>query len=150
MTTTDKTIDIGELAEFLTDLYGLDITGKESTATACAAPGALATYVTDEGEVRGHILCDVRAAAVLGAALTQIPKGGVDDAISSGQLPDNLRENIYEVLNISVNVFPHVKRLVLRDVEFDSANITPEDHCKDATAIDLSVARYGDCTIFVS
>ncbi|MEL6106417.1 MAG: hypothetical protein AAFU85_10285 [Planctomycetota bacterium] len=150
MTTTDKTIDTAELAEFLTDLYGIDISGKDSDATTCDAPGALATYVNDDGEVRGHILCDVKAAAVLGAALTQIPKGGVEDAVESGQLPDNLRENIYEVLNISVNVFPHVKRLVLRDVEFDAANINAEEVCKSSSAIELSVARYGDCTIFVN
>jgi hypothetical protein len=141
-----------ESAEFFTGLFGLKTTASVDPSLELASVGCLATYTDDGGEVRGRIVCDLQGAAILGAALTQIPMGRVTDAVKSAELPDNLRENLSEVLNISVNMLPgHVdQRLVLRDVNFQPAEDELETAKASSTGVKLDVQRYGECRLLVS
>ena len=141
--TTTQNIDSEAVGEFLTNLYGLTISATEH-AGACDSFGALATYVDGTGEVRGQILCDLEAGAKLGAALVQIPMGAVDDAVESKSIPDNLLENLKEVLNIAVNVFPgQSERLVLQDVFVED----PGSELPNKSFLKLDIQRYGSCVI---
>ena len=141
-----ETINATEFGQFLTDLYGLQITATEDASLKCEKFGALATYVDGDGNEKGYILCDLQGAAILGAALTQIPMGAVEDSVSAGALTDNLKENVGEVLNIAVNIFPATSRLVLKDVSVDPASMIGHD---EAIGLSLKVQRYGDCRLFV-
>jgi hypothetical protein len=148
MTTTNQSVNAEEFGTFLSDLYGLKITAAEEAGLTCDKFGCLATYVDSEGNEKGRILCDLQGAAMLGAALTQVPMGAVEDAVSAGELPDNLSENVREVLNISVNVFPshENQRLVLKDVSTEASELPP---VADAVPLKLEIQRYGACKVFI-
>ena len=139
---TTATSNCEEISEFLTNLYGLSVTVSAGTG-APESVGVSASYVDSEGAVKGHIHCDVAAAAVLGAALTQIPMGAVEDAVSTGVLPDNIRENVSEVLNIAVNLLPEQEnnRLVLSGVEFGSLADGVEG-LSSVGVLELAIQRY--------
>ena len=140
------------ISSFMTDLYGLEVKASENAELKLSTIGAVATYTDDSDNVHGHIVLDLPAAAILGAALTQIPMGGVEDAISSGKLPDNIRENISEVLNIAVNLFPShtTLRLVLQGVVFDAEAVEAAKDLPQVLSVDVSVQRYGDGGMFLS
>lgn len=148
MSTTKPAVNSEEIGKFLSDLFGLSFTAKEDASLTCDTFGALATYVDGEGAAKGRILLDLQGAAILGAALTQVPMGAAEDAVETGTLPDNLRENVEEVLNIAVNVFPaqSTQRLVLKEVTTNSAD---KPDIADAVALTLDVQRYGACKMFV-
>ena len=134
------TIDAEEIGKFFTSIFGLDVKLTDSTSDAPAS-GAYATYVDGDGNEKGHIFCDLAGASILGAALTQIPMGAVEDAVETGEITDSLRENFDEVMNIAVNVFAGKVsgRLSLGSIETEG---TP-DLSKGST-FQLSVQRYGD------
>ena len=148
MSTTKPAVSAEEIGKFFSDLFGLSFTTKEDTSLTCDRFGVLASYVDGDGAVKGRILLDLQGAAILGAALTQVPMGAAEDAVDAGSLPDNLCENVEEVLNIAVNVFPAQgsQRLVLKTVTTDAAD-KPE--LTDAVALSLDVQRYGTCQMFV-
>jgi len=141
-----------EAGTFFTGLFGLKVTATVDDSVVISDVGGVATYTNDTGEVRGRILADLRGAAILGAALTQIPMGRVDDACKTGQLPDNLQENLSEVLNISVNLLPghFSQRLVLKAVDFQPADDEIEAAKTAAIGLKLDVQRYGQCLLLVS
>lgn len=141
-----------EATSFFTGLFGLKVTAEVDPSVDVDAVGALATYVNDEGEVKGRILCDLQGAAILGAALTQIPMGRVEDAVKEGSLPENLQENLSEVFNISVNLLPgHVsQRLVLQNAGFNADCEGVDEAKAEGTALKLDVQRYGQCVLKIS
>lgn len=57
-------------------------------------------YVSDKNALIGACVADLRLAANTGAALAMIAEQVAKEAVTSGELPDNLRENFYEVANI--------------------------------------------------
>ncbi|MEM0926250.1 MAG: hypothetical protein AAGJ83_09470, partial [Planctomycetota bacterium] len=133
MATANPTDIASEAGDFLTSLLGLNVTVAESGPPESV--GVAVLYVDREDKVRAQILCDVPCAAILGAALTQIPMGTVSDSISSGELSANLQDNAAEVFNIAVNLLPnHANRLVLKETIFGSAS---QDISNDgATSVD--------------
>lgn len=148
MTTDTHSVDAGEIAEFLTGLYGLEIKVEAAPGAVCESAGAMASYADSEGVERGKILCDLPAAAILGAALTQVPMGAVEDAVTAGKLPENLSENVSEVFNIAVNLLPASQsaRLVLKEVTTEFGEVPASD---GAVALTLDVQRYGSCKLFL-
>ena len=73
-----------------------------------------AVYVTDTLAVAAVAVVDLPGAARLGGALGMVPKGGVDDAVEDKVLPETLKDNCFEVLNVLASVFnapgtPHVR-----------------------------------------
>ena len=148
MTTISDSVNADEIAGFLTGLYGLQVSVAADPGASCDVPGGMASYVDAVGTEKGRILCDLSAAAILGAALTQVPMGVVEEAISAGELPDNLAENVREVLNIAVSLLPgsHHARLVLDTVTTEFADVPS---CDGAAALSVDVQRYGSCKLFV-
>ncbi|MEM6471459.1 MAG: hypothetical protein AAF802_17990 [Planctomycetota bacterium] len=131
-----------ESGSFLTNLLGLKVTVSESTAPDPVA--VVAAYVDSNDVERAQILCDLSSAAMLGAALTQIPMGSVEDSIECGELSDNLKENVSEVFNISVNVLPNhdTHRFVLKEVRFGE-EATSSDDVTQSEDFEIEVQRYG-------
>lgn len=136
------TIDTDEVSKFLTSIYGLEV-NVQTTSDDSEQFGAVAHYVDGDGSPKGHIYCDLPAAAILGAALTQFPMGVVDDSLSSKTLADNLRENLEEVMNIAVNLFAGKVsgRLVLGSIDVSGEN---KPDLSAGTGLKVSVQRYGD------
>jgi len=150
--TTAAPESAASISSFLTDLYGLNVTATKNESLELATIGAVASYADGDGNAQGHIVFDLPAAAILGAALTQIPNGAVEDAVKAGKLPDNLRENVGEVLNIAVNLFvSHSElRLVLNEVLFDADAAAAAVDLPQVSSVDLKVQRYGDGGMFLS
>ena len=147
-----NTIDLHEIGPFLSNLFGLEIKASEHTSLTCEQFGAWGVYVDNEGAPKGYLYCDLDAGAKLGAALTQIPPGAAEDAVASGSLPENLQENLSEVLNIAVNLFPaHLnERMVLSEV----LTKRPEDgRCEEclpnATCVKIDIQRYGEGGLYL-
>ena len=142
------------VADFLGDLYGLSVSASDASE-ADFTYGAIGVYVNEDGDAQGYVACDIAGGAKLGAALTQVPMGPVEDAIKDGALPENLAENLFEVLNISVNLFEgnDGSRIVFQKLVTDSAEVgelrEKVDACeKVVTTIDIQ--RYGDGKVMIA
>lgn len=141
-----------------------DLTGRDVEVAAGAdpvgvggAPGAVVgLYVDDQQASAAIVVMDLALAAYSGAALGLIPVGGAQAALEDGELPQNLRENCYEVLNIMASLFnvpdaPHLRlyaayypdevlRADVRDVALRTAG--RED-------IRVEIGRYGAGTMSI-
>ena len=73
-----------EVSELISGLLGLD---TSECAAQDAAPFSIAEFVNEAGEPVGYIACDLAGGCRLGAALTQIPAGRVDEAITHAAGP---------------------------------------------------------------
>jgi hypothetical protein len=96
------------------DLVGREIEIGDGLPPENKKTNVVAVYVTDKLTVSAMAVVNIEGAARLGGALAMVPKGGVDDAISEGELVHPLRDNCYEVLNVLSAVFnvpgaPHVR-----------------------------------------
>lgn len=103
--------------ELLEGLLGRDIdavVGSGAVNPAVAPGAAVGVYTDDKMAMKAILLLDQPLAAYGGAALALIPVGQAEAAVEDGTLPENLYENIAEVLNVAASLFnhddaPHVK-----------------------------------------
>ncbi|GAB5443764.1 MAG: hypothetical protein Fues2KO_41130 [Fuerstiella sp.] len=153
MTATLNAPPAAEVSDLMRGLFGLAITDK---AAADFQPYSIAEYVDESGDVAGYLSCDLASGCRMAAALTQIPAGRVDEAISDGAIDENLAENLNEVFNISVALLAPAdgSRVVLKRVlhgsgseGFSEAAAALND--RDCTDYAFEVARYGDCYLQV-
>lgn len=114
-----------------------------------ADPRVIATYKDDEDRFAFAFVCELAVANSLGAALTMIPAGGADDATKAGEVPDNIGENLHEVLNICSSIFADFAqtRIVLGEVFTPGKTVPNEvaERLADAecmTQIEYEVKRY--------
>ncbi|MFT5585408.1 MAG: hypothetical protein ACI9VR_003000 [Cognaticolwellia sp.] len=75
---------------------------------------AIGIYVDDAGELVAAVVCDIALAGAAGTALSMLPAKMAKDCIRTKRLPENVAENLYEVLNVGAGLFnsprtPHVK-----------------------------------------
>ena len=75
----------------------LALSDKESTIVAA--------YRDNCGVIRRVLTCDIAFANSARAALSAIPRGSANEAIKSGDVPENIFMNLSEVMNIAVNLF---------------------------------------------
>jgi hypothetical protein len=132
---------IEDISDFLSMLYGLTVTATQCDALAPASRYVVANYIDDQGTPVAAIAADIAAAAKLSAALTQIPAGGVEDTIKEGELSPVLQDNLSEVFNILVNLFPtdDGTRLSFADVSFDK---NPVPAFEESISIAIDIQRY--------
>lgn len=142
-----------EVVELMNMLFGLDID--------CSKPSdvevySIAEYVNEAGEPMGFLACDHAGSCRLGAALTQIPTGYVEDSIKEADLPDNLAENLYEVFNVAVNLLQEKigSRIALGRTAHGSSGEHYEElkqliADRETSNYKFSIARYGECCIQV-
>ncbi len=142
--------------DLLSSLYGADIQiAMTETRVAMDDICVLATYCSDDGKVARTISCDYAYANRAGAALTMFPAGGADDAIKAKEIPENYLDNLKEVLNISVNLFPETpdSRLVLGEI-FASKDEIEEKQTEAVSdsmvSFEVNFPRYGNGIISLS
>ncbi|RNL62663.1 hypothetical protein EFK50_12970 [Nocardioides marmoriginsengisoli] len=68
-------------------------------------PCTVAVYVDDSLQVTAVVALDLPLSAHAGASIGLVPVAGAEAAIEERTLPEVLRENVYEVLNIAASLF---------------------------------------------
>lgn len=148
-----KLPEITEAGKFLSSLMGLEISTEECAKLDEKCLAVFAEFHNDNRSSRHFIACDLAASAMLGAALTGFPPSVAKEARVSGELQDNLLENLKEVLNIAVNLFPQSRnhRFTLEKVLTESEASGEFGNCKDIpqVAIEIEMEKYGSGTIVV-
>ena len=112
-------------------------------------PCVFASYRDAAGELQYGVVVELSLANALGAALTMIPPGGAEDATTAGEVPENIGENLYEVLNIVSAVFAdfHEHRVVLDKVATPGIELDSETSDRIANGecliqIEYALERY--------
>lgn len=153
MPATQSSPSAAEVHSLLHGLFGLNVT---ETDVAMEEPFVLAEYADETDVVVGYMACDLATGGRLGAALTQVPAGRVDEVVREKALPESLSENLFEVFNICVNLVAPLdgRRLVLRricsvgDPDFDAVKSALDE--RQSTSFGFSLARYGECCLTIS
>ena len=106
-----------DVRDLLADLLGRGV--QVTTGGAMVNPdvefGALVgVYVDRSVRLSALVLLDIELAARVGAAIALLPTRAAETAINNGLLPDNIRDNAAEILNIMASLFnvdgaPHVR-----------------------------------------
>lgn len=109
------------LGTLLTGLLGKGVKVKAVPKHPLPAgqPVVLARYATEDGQLVACV-CDLRFAAMAGAALTMVPPGMAKEGIAAGKLSETLQENFAEVLNIMAQLITSsgATRVVLQKTEY--------------------------------
>lgn len=122
MTTAVELPTAPALRELFEMLTGCDVAARPELVPLLA-PGDIAAagvYLGEEGQVVAAVLLDLGLAAAVGASLSMMPKGRVEESLRSGVVHTELVPNLGEVLNVAASLFngdgrPHVvyRRLFL-------------------------------------
>lgn len=147
MTATANLPQIEETAKFFADLIGSNVTATECTDFGADKVVVFGDYTDDDNTTRQFIACDIAAAAILGASLTGVPPTMVKETVSAGSVPENLLDNLQEVLNISANIFPQSEkhRIALKEVVSDAKAVESFTACEETPKVSMTieVPRYG-------
>ncbi len=82
-------------------LLGRDVAVSDGSPITLDPPRpVVAAYVDPQHNLATVAVMDLPLAAYAGAALALIPRGGAEAAVEDGMLPDNLFENVSEILNV--------------------------------------------------
>jgi len=82
-------------------LLGRDVAVSDGVPINLDPPRpVVATYIDPQHQLSFLAVMDLPLAAYAGAALALIPKGGAEAAVEDKMLPDNLFENVAEILNV--------------------------------------------------
>lgn len=92
----------------------VDVAPADAFTPVDAVAGAMADYIDDKNKLWAVVGWDLPAAAIVGAAVGLVPRGGAEAAIEERYVPDNLIENLHEVNNVLASVFanpsnPHLR-----------------------------------------
>jgi hypothetical protein len=132
------------------DLLGRDVDLSDGVPVPAKSTNVVAVYVTDKLATSALSVVDLECAARIGGCLGMVPRLVVDEAIAARELPPNLHDNCYEVLNVLAAVFnlpdaPHV-----RLYEMYGPNVAlPPDVAKlgamlgSRMDVELKIAGYG-------
>lgn len=125
-------------------LLGEGVQAKDAaTGPDLSKPFVLASYVNEASDVRRVLACDLGLANSLGAAFSMIPAGVAAESTKSGSVPENIRVNLYEVLNVCVNLFSEQskERLTLGELKVCPAG-TPAPTLIQSVRYSVQVPRY--------
>jgi len=89
---------------------------------------AVAEYRDSQDEILGVWLCDRAFSCKLGGALSMMTPETINEALAAPTAPDEIREDVYEILNIGARLFiellgHHVK---LTQVHWDLSTVPAE------------------------
>ena len=148
MSTTQ--ISISNLTSTLGCLFELEAEVSEvSTPEKIGDPRVAATFNDDLGTCRFAVVCELSLANSLGASLTMIPPGGAEDATEAGEVPENIAENLHEVMNICSSIFANQcnERIVLDQVALPGSPQADElaekiDNGECLLQVDYNLGRY--------
>ncbi len=109
-----------------------NLLGKSVSTTDCEPfqldkAVSVAVYRDDEGRIHAACACDLPFAAYASAALTMIPVGTAEDTIRTGELTEDERDNLYELMNICVGFFNRGDVPRIRLTELCDHDSVPEE-----------------------
>lgn len=143
-----------DVVDLMKGLYGLEVKSVDVPATDLYS---IAEFDDDSGTPAGFIACDLAGGCRMGAALTQVPAGRVDEAVAEGKLPDALAENLDEIFNICVNLIAptagsHVtlNRVAHGGESAEFADLSAAMAPRSAVEYGFEIERYGVCKIVVA
>ena len=145
--TTATLPSTGHIQELLAGLFGDAIDIKEHPdSISDLSTSVAALYVDDSGTLQRAMVCDLAFANSAGAALTMIPPGVVKDAIKDQEIPGSIMSNLYEVLNICVNIFAESrdKHLVLSETVSLSEVPDRVANASSSSTFKVKFPRYGE------
>ena len=150
-------VTLPQETEVLELVGGLLGAAASSTAASSDDVHSIAEYTDESGQRFGLIGCDLSGGCRLGAALTLIPAGRVDEAVAEGAIPDSLSENLDEVFNVFVALLTPVDgtRIVMGRSAHGSSHPDFEELSKalsesGPTAFGIDIPRYGQCTLHIA
>ncbi|MEJ5944017.1 hypothetical protein WDZ17_01730 [Pseudokineococcus basanitobsidens] len=134
----------------LEGLLGRDVVpGPGPAVTGDDAAGTVAVYARGAVPV-GVLALDLRASALLGAALGLVPRGGAEACVEDGLLGPALAENVAELCNVMAPLLPAPGGGHGRLVEVHGSGLACPDDVADALRrptgrldLVLDVAGYG-------
>ena len=107
----------------------------------------VASYHDNAGTLQRLVTCDLAFANSAGAALSAIPAASANSATKSGKMAENVLENLFEVMNIAVNLLNESfgARLELSSVS-KLADLPPETlaalNSPQRAKIDVAIPKY--------
>ncbi len=134
------------LKEMLDMIIGDD--AALTPADPCAAEDLsfFARYVDPDGALVAACVADFPSAVALGASLSMIGAGGIDDMLADKKLSETANDNFYEVMNMFSSLFMDdaTSHLKLTTVD-DASEALGEISLPDCERRDYSVeaGRYG-------
>lgn len=123
-----------EVAKMLSMLLGKACKVND-VGTSPIAPNTrlvIATYKSDNGAEQCAAVMELALGANAGAAMSLVPAKMAQDAAKTGKVPENIMENLQEVLNVLSGEFdrPSAAHAVL-----DKVYLTPPDPAADLMAL---------------
>ena len=97
-----------DVRDLLADLLGRDVqvtTGGPMVNPDVDFGAMVGVYVDRNVRLAAFVLLDIDLASRTGAAIALLPPRAAESAISNGLLPDNIRDNAAEILNIMASLF---------------------------------------------
>ncbi len=96
-----------QLRDLLTELLGREVAVSPGTplAPSADAPATFSVFVDNSLTICALIVVDLDLSAHAGAAIGLMPPPTAREAIEEKSLPDTMKENLYEVLNIASAMF---------------------------------------------
>lgn len=97
-----------DVRDLLADLLGRDVqvtTGGPMVDPDVDFGAMVGVYVDRNVRLAALVLLDIDLASRTGAAIALLPTRAAESAISNGLLPDNIRDNAAEILNIMASLF---------------------------------------------
>lgn len=151
---TDTIVSVADdVKDFINGMLGAQISITDKPASDVYS---IAEYVSEGGSVLGYVGCDLAASCRLGAALTHVPAGRADEAIAEGVIGDSLAENLYEILNVGMNLVRAAdgSRVLLGRIAHGStaefyADLIAGLEASTRSNVTFDVPRYGACMIVV-
>ncbi len=118
-TTTSPLPSRHAVRTLLEDLVGRNVEVRDAEPVPPKASNIVGVYVTDKLAVAALAVLNIEAGARLGGALAMLPRGVIDETISSKEMSPALRESCHEVLNVLSALFnvagaPHVRLYEMR------------------------------------
>jgi hypothetical protein len=115
-----------EVRRLLEELLGraVEVMPAAPWAPLQADQGTLAIYVDDDMTIRAVVVCDVALSAHAGASIGLLPADQSRRAVAENELPEMVRENLHEVLDIVSALFnvegaPHLRLYAVHHVGGD-------------------------------
>ena len=145
--------DENSIHEMLSRMFGDNMTVTPGKAFNFDDSTCTAVYVNPEDAPGAVIVCDFPFAAYSGGALSMMPVGGVEDAIEEAELSEQLRGNLYEVMNICTRLLIDDNTVHLRLTEVvpsqEASDVLETVTSSDATRVDFQVdiPKYGAGTL---
>lgn len=148
---SDALPNLDDFEKALQMICGEDVYVSPSEQAVDIDSAVIGFYNKDGKEFNRAFACDLKFACGSGAALSRVPVGVVNDAVQTGDIPENLQDNIHEVMNIFMSVFQSASRdrTVLSEVllpgDPPQGEATPETakESKGVVSFNVDLANYG-------